>query len=168
MALECVAHPGEVTFERLNRLTASRALVEVHTAMSPTARYMRYLSATPRITTSMMEALSDVDGPRHVAWKATCADRAVGVVRLHKDHDGALELAVEVADDHTGLGIGSALVAMAIDHAVSLGATAIRVFVHPENARAIRLFKARGASFSFVAGDLEGTISVTPTHPVAA
>lgn len=168
MIIECVTHHGEVTFERLDRDNAAESLLEIHGAMSPSARYMRYLSATPRITASMLRALSDVDGVRHVAWRATCGDRVVGLVRLLRDQDGILELAVELTDDHIGQGIGRALVSIAMDHAAALGATAIRVLVHPENTRAIRLFKTAGARFSLVAGTLEGTIPVTPSRSVAA
>lgn len=159
----CPNEIGDVTVSMLDRGTALAALHEVFEGMSPTAKYMRYLTATPRLTTAMTRILSDVDRSGHVAWRAICGEHTVGLVRLHEDEDGLPELAVEVVDDHTGRGIGKALVSTALNHAAAHGATAARVLVHPENTAAIRLFRSTGGRLLFGGGLLEGTIPVSVT-----
>ena len=155
-------------FERLTRDKALTALEQVFGAMSSETRYMRYHAATPRLTTSLVRALTDVDEMRHVAWQASACDKAVGLVRLVEDSDGTPELAVEVADDFAGRGIGKALVSVALRHAGQRGTGEVRILVHPENTPAIRLFRAAGARFVFRDGALEGLIPVTSAASVAA
>lgn len=164
----CRTESRDVAISMVNRGMASKTLHEVFEAMSPTARYMRYLAASPRLTTAMVRVLSDVDGSRHAVWRATCGDRTVGLVRLHDDREGAPELAVEVVDDHHGRGIGKALVATALRHAAKQGARSVQVLVHPDNMRAIRLFRSVGASFVFRSGLLEGVVPATTYTTVAA
>jgi len=163
-----LTNTADVAISMVNRDMARQALYEVFQGMSPTARYMRYLSATPRLSPNMVSVLSDVDGSRHVAWQATRGGRAVGLVRLHEDQDGIPELAVEVVDHHSGCGIGKQLVSTALWHAAERGTSSVRVLVHPENTSAIRLFRGTGARFVFRAGLLEGTIPVTTSVTVAA
>jgi RimJ/RimL family protein N-acetyltransferase len=158
----------ELRYEKLTADFALEALEEVFEAMSSESRYMRYLAATPRLTSSLIRVLTDLDETRHVAWQATACDRAVGLVRLVEDTDGTPELAVEVADDLTGCGIGGALVSVALRHAAERGAAEVRILVHPENTPALRLFRAAGASFVFRDGALEGLIPVTSSASAAA
>lgn len=158
----------ELRFERLTADMALPALEDVFEAMSSESRYMRYHAATPRLTSSLARALTELDETRHVAWQARACDRAVGLVRLVEDTDGTPELAVEVADDFTGCGIGGTLVSVALRHAAERGAAQVRILVHPENTPAIRLFRAAGASFVFRDGALEGLIPVNSTASAAA
>lgn len=154
-----------IELEPLSRDSALDALREVFEAMSPSARYMRYHSATPRLTKSLERALADVDGERHSAWQAVERGRRVGLVRIIETGDETAELAVEVADDHTGRGIGTALVAAALRHAAERRLTAVRVVVHPENRPAVRLFRSHSARFRFADSVLEGVIPVSEVAP---
>jgi RimJ/RimL family protein N-acetyltransferase len=158
----------ELRFERLTAGMALEALEDVFDAMTSESRYMRYHAATPRLTSTLVRALTDLDETRHVAWQARVCDRSVGLVRLVEDTDGTPELAVEVADDSTGCGIGGALVSVALRHAAERGADEVRILVHPENTPAIRLFRAAGASFAFRDGGLEGLIPVSSSASAAA
>lgn len=163
----CRHETCDVSVHTLTRSMAPKALEEVFGAMSQDSRYMRYHAATPRLTSGLVRALADIDGTRHIAWQARACDRAVGLVRLVEDPDGTTELAVEVADEWSGRGIGRTLVSVALRHARERGAKGIRILVHPENRRAIRLFRAAGATFSFRDGALVGVISLMPATSAA-
>ena len=158
----------ELRIERLTADMAHEALENVFGGMAPESRYMRYHAATPRLTSSLVRALTDLDETRHVAWKAVACDRAVGLVRLVEDTDGTPELAVEVADDFTGCGIGGSLVSVALRHAAERGADEVRILVHPENTPALRLFRSEGTSFVFRDGALEGLVPVNSSASAAA
>ena len=158
----------ELRVETLTADTALEALEDVFGAMASESRYMRYHAATPRLTSTLVRALTDLDETRHVAWRAIACDKAVGLVRLVEDTDGIPELAVEVADEFTGCGVGGTLVSVALRHAAERGAGEVRTLVHPENTPALRLFRAAGASFVFRDGALEGLIPVNSTASAAA
>jgi ribosomal protein S18 acetylase RimI-like enzyme len=164
----CRHETCELRIEFVTRETAPGALEEVFGAMSLHTRYMRYHAATPRLTSSMARALTDIDGRHHVAWQARSCNRVVGLVRLVDDRAGIPELAVEVADDFARSGIGRSLVSVALDHATERGAGAVGVLVHPENMPAIRLFRAAGAKFTYRDGALAGEIPLALPRPAAA
>jgi GNAT superfamily N-acetyltransferase len=152
----------------MTRDTAVQSLREVFEAMSPSSRYLRYHSPVPRLTSSLERALSDVDGSQHRAWRATLGERTVGIARLVTDRSGDVELAVEVADQFHGRGIGRRLTLMALMEAHAAGVRNVQVMVHPENRSGLRLFRDFGARLSFRDGSFEGVIPVGMNHWQAA
>ena len=85
-------------------------LLAVFDGMSSASRARRYLTGMVRLPSTMLEPLTAVDGHLHVAWLASIHGRPVGIARCVRDDAGVAEVAVEVVDDHHGLGIASALV----------------------------------------------------------
>jgi len=81
-------------------------------ALSEVSRQRRFLSPKPRFTSAELRYLTEVDGLDHVALVAmTAARRGVGVaryVRLAEDPSTA-EVAIAVADELQGRGLGSLL-----------------------------------------------------------
>jgi ribosomal protein S18 acetylase RimI-like enzyme len=157
-----------VSLEPISRDIAAIALREVFEAMSPASRYLRFHSPVPRLTSSLERALSDVDGSRHRAWRAVVGERTVGISRLVTGRSGEVELAVEVADDFHGRGIGKKLSLAALREAHDAGVSFVQVIVHPENRSGLNLFRNLGARLSFRDGTFEGVIPVGIDHWQAA
>jgi len=69
----------------------------------------------------MLDQMTQVDGHRHVAWLALTPDErtGVGVVRYVRaaDDDQSAEVAIAVADDWQGGGLGGELLRQTVDHA---------------------------------------------------
>ncbi len=140
------------------------AVDEVFAAMSPEARFFRYLRAMPQLSDGARRVLANVDGVRHFAHVAEAGGEAVGIARVVKDGEGSAELAVEVADRHTGRGLGRALTRSVLDDAAAHGIREVDLLLHPDNHRAVRLFRSLGARFVYDNGLLCGRM---PTRQVA-
>lgn len=136
------------------------AVDAVFEAMSPEARYFRFLQAMPRLSGAMRAALSDVDGARHRAAVARHGDRSIGLVRLVGDPAGEMELSVSVVDDWSRQGVGRLLATGAIGAAREAGVPLLSVFVHPQNRPAMSLFRDLGFAFTFDGGVMEGRLDL--------
>lgn len=80
--------------------------------LSPESRHRRYLSPKPRLSSRELTYLVDVDHVRHEAFAAVdLRDGSIaGVGRYAVDGSpGVADIAVEVADELQGMGIGTAL-----------------------------------------------------------
>src|SRR5262245_5091378 len=84
-------------------------LLAVFEGMSAESRYSRYFVPLERLTSSMLESLTHVDGDDHVAWLATIAGRPAGVARYIRTRPDTAEIAFEVVDAHQRRGLGAAL-----------------------------------------------------------
>ena len=156
IAIEALADGDEVTVQA------------VFDGMSPEARYFRFLQAMPHLRPSLRRILATVDGNRNQAFVARGDGRPLGIVRLHLDSAGDLELSVAVVDAARGRGIGRALVtrALAVAAAQHPGRT-LAVLVHPENGPSVALFRSLGCRFELDEGLLVGRIPVGVLELVA-
>lgn len=127
---------GDVRVRRMTRSDVA-ALDDAFTGLSERSRFLRYHSATPRLTARMRRALLDLDGTRHLAHVAevTAGDgiRAIGIARLLDLGDGRAEVAVEVVDAWHRRGVGSLLLASIGREADRLGYIEMHAEVLPEN-----------------------------------
>lgn len=105
----------------------------------------RFLTPKTSLTAAELRYLTEVDGAAHVAFVAVTAAapvRLLGVgryVRLADDPQTA-EIAIVIADDHHGLGLGSRLGLILADHARRQGVRRFVATMLTDNLAAHRLF----------------------------
>jgi GNAT superfamily N-acetyltransferase len=112
--------------------------------LSPLSVQRRFLSPKPSFTKSELRYLTEVDGRNHVALVAqhpAHRDRLIGVarwVRLAEDPDAA-EVAIVVADDWQGRGVGTLLAEAVAGEARIRGVRRFTATMQSDNAPAHRL-----------------------------
>jgi len=149
--------PGGGTVDlRPLRRGETEPLRAIFDAMSPDSRAQRFLTGMPRLPAPMLAALANVDGDHHVAWLAGAGGRAVGVARYVVVAPAVVEIALEVADDYQGLGVGTLLVDALTTHAVARGIRRVRATLLPENEPSRRLVSRIGVRLELTDGLLEG------------
>ena len=121
------------------------ALVAGLGRLSDRSVYQRFLSPKPRLTASELKYLTEVDFRDHYALVAVLAKApsvVVGVGRWVRDPVAPTdaEIAIVIADDLQGLGVGTALGTALADAAVARGIERFTASMLPENAAAHRLF----------------------------
>ena len=98
--------------------------------------------------------MTQIDGHRHVAYMAFAPDEttAVGVVRyVQTADDPHAEVAIAVADEWQGRGLGVQLLRHTIEHARLAGLESLVATTLRENPGGARLLQAAG--FSVTGGD---------------
>jgi acetyltransferase len=127
-----------------DRATYERAVLD----LSPRSRYLRFLSPVPKLSERMLDQLTHADGHRHVAYLALAPDEATGVavVRYVRYEDDPLagEVAIAVADDWQGRGLGAQLMERTVAHARESGLRTLRATTLRENGGSLRLLAASG------------------------
>ncbi len=113
-------------------------------ALSERSRRLRYLSWMPRLTPERSLELATVDFDRRFAFVARAGDRLVGDCRLVPAGDSRAEIGLVVADDHQGVGLGGALLDLAIEVAAARGIAELTAEVRYDNTRMARLLRSRG------------------------
>ena len=88
--------------------------------------------------------VEDVEGEHAVVLVAEAGGQVVGELGLHLARYGVAELGMAVAAGWRGRGVGSALLAEAIDQARKAGAHKMALQVWPHNAAAIALYERFG------------------------
>jgi RimJ/RimL family protein N-acetyltransferase len=95
--------------------------------LTPESRYRRYLSPKPRLSERELDYLLDVDHVHHEALAAVDETNGsfVAAARYvqHPDQPDVADVAIEVADDLHGQGIGTALAIRTLDRARANGFT---------------------------------------------
>ncbi len=134
----------ELHVRRLERGDAG-ALADLFARMSDESRRRRYLAVKPRLTERELAYLTDVD---HVSHEALAAiddrGRMIAVARYAELSPCTADVAVEVADEYHGRGIGSDLVRRIVALARENGYVHLAATTLWENAGARALFKRLG------------------------
>jgi GNAT superfamily N-acetyltransferase len=115
--------------------------------LSDRSRYRRFLAATPRLTSTLLTYLTDVDHHDHEALLALdeTAGGAVGVGRFVREDDPeAAEAAITVVDDWQGRGLGTKLLELLSDRAREEGIGRFTATLLAENREMLDLFEAIG------------------------
>jgi acetyltransferase len=113
--------------------------------LSPASAQARFLTAKPRFSRDELRYLTEVDGTNHVAVVAVFADQpsrlaaVARYVRLDEDPTTA-EIAVAVADELQGQGLGRRLGLLLSDHARAAGVERFVALMLRDNVPAHRLF----------------------------
>jgi protein lysine acetyltransferase len=113
--------------------------------LSDRSVYLRFLSPKPRLTASELKYLTEVDFDDHYALVAVLARAPsviVGVGRWVRDAGapGDAEIAIVIADDLQGRGVGTALGTALAEAATARGIVRFTASMLPENTAAHRLF----------------------------
>ena len=98
-------------------------------ALSPQAKWFRFLNATGAPSDALLKQLTDIDNDRDVALIALTDDKGrqteVGVARFSATSDHRAEVAVVVSDDWRHRGLGTALMKRLISIARDRGIRAL-------------------------------------------
>lgn len=136
----------EVTFRPLQ--PADREyLLEGFMRLSPESRYQRFMTAMDTLPDAYLGYLTEIDQVHHFAVVAYTPDparmgeRGLGVARFIElpDVENEAELAITIADEAQGIGLGVVFMNILIAAAAERGFTALRAEVLPDNAGMQRL-----------------------------
>ena len=124
------------------------ALAAGYDRLSERSRYRRFLSPHPRLTDAELRYFTEIDHHDHEALVATDTTSGDGVgiarfIRSPVDHRVA-ELAVAVADDWQGQGIGTRLAVALADRAREEGIAAFTALVLTDNALMLSIIRELG------------------------
>lgn len=131
------------------------ALQAFHVAQSPRSTYQRFFADLPRLTARDLERFTSVDHSDRVALVVEVAATLVAVGRYERLGAAArvAEVALNVADDHQGRGVGSLLLAHLAAAAADRGVTSLRAVVLADNAPMRALLAAAGWAVTVPADD---------------
>jgi GNAT superfamily N-acetyltransferase len=138
-----------VDVRRLERCDR-RLLAAAIRRLSDDSRYLRFANSRPHMSASELDHLVDVDHRDHEALLAIdpLTGRGVAVARYIQvaGEPGVVEVAVTVADEWQGFGLGSVLLAGIMQRARDEGHAAARASVLAGNRRSIALLRRAGFS----------------------
>lgn len=145
MTLRPAAEVPELLIRRITPADKD-ALVAGLGRLSDRSVYLRFLSPKPRLSSSELRYLTEVDFIDHYALVAVLAaapDVVVGVGRWVRSaaHPADAEIAIVIADDLQGRGVGTQLGRALADAAVARGIERFTASMLPENTAAHRLFR---------------------------
>jgi RimJ/RimL family protein N-acetyltransferase len=132
------------------RASDKALLAAGHARLSEDSRLRRFLSSKPRLTSSDLRYLTEVDGVNHYAVVAVVGDledaRIVAVARWVRvvDDPTTAEAAVVVGDELQGKGLGKALARELADAARRRGVRRIRASILSDNPPALALMRVIG------------------------
>jgi acetyltransferase len=147
---ELLLHDGHTVRVRPLRATDRTIYERVVTDLSPRSRYLRFFAPIRRLSERLLDQMTQTDGHRHIAYVALTVDESsvVGVVRYvlstHNPNEG--EVAIAVADDWHGHGLGAQLLRQTVEHAQVAGLESLTATTLRENAAAAGLLEASGFS----------------------
>ena len=141
-------------------------LVRLYEELSPRSNLFRFLVPTPRLNERQLALLWGADGVSHVALVALHGDTVVGDARYvrYPNAPRAADIAVTVADEWQGRGLGRRLLRALAAAARAAGVDRFTLDVHAENRVALRLFASFGARFAIQAGVAEGSLVLAGIH----
>jgi GNAT superfamily N-acetyltransferase len=125
------------------RASDKAPLAASHARLSERSRLRRFLGPKPRLTSSDLRYLTEVDGVNHFAVVALAVGEIVGVARWVRlvDDPAEAEAAVVVGDALQGRGLGKLLARELADAARSRGVRRIRASILSDNPPAHALMR---------------------------
>jgi RimJ/RimL family protein N-acetyltransferase len=113
--------------------------------LSPTSRWLRFLAPKRELTADEVRYFTDIDHDRHEALIAVHRGdgRGLGVARYIRDKDAPekAEIAITVADEWQGSGLGTELLTQLTGRAVSRGICRFTALISEENTAARRMLQ---------------------------
>ena len=143
-------------------------LRQVFDGLSQRSRLLRYHSAVPALSSSMVAALVNIRPGHHVAFAAEIDGEPVGIVRWIRlpGRPAHAELAAEVVDAVQGRGLGRQLAAAAARSALAAGIGWFTLWVNADNVALRQRLRAVNAGVAVDDPD-EFHLPVTTLLPVS-
>ena len=143
------AKDGALVTIRPIRPEDARMEQEFVKALSPEARYMRFMNTIREISPAQLIRLTQIDYDREMAFVATLSvdggDKEIGVVRYATSPDrDSCEFAIVVADDWQGKGLARRLMGILIDTARAAGLKSMHGDFLAENSRMLAFVASLG------------------------
>src|SRR5712691_9559928 len=162
-----VLRDGSKVLIRQVRSTDAPLLAAGFARLSARSRQMRFLTDKNTLSPAELRYFTDVDHHDHEALGALSpADgRGVGVARYVRDADDpqAAEIAVTIADDWQGRGLGTELPAQLSERARQAGICRFTAVVAADNVAMARLLRNAGADLAGGGhGTVEYQVALTP------
>lgn len=125
--------------------------------------YRRFLSPVVPPADYLVRRLMNIDHCRREALIALDQDGIAGVARYAPFGKNSFEVAIVVADDRQGLGLGTMLMRRLGHIARARGINSFHATIQAENRRAVRFLQriSPSSSFRFVDGVIEAEIPLT-------
>ena len=150
---------GSTVLIRQVRGTDAPLLADGFARLSARSRRMRFLGTKTTLSAAELRYFTDVDHYDHEALGALSpvGGRGAGIARYIRDSDDprAAEIAVTIADDWQGRGLGAELLARLSDRARQAGIDRFTATVSADNAAMTRLLWKMGAELT---GRSRGTV----------
>jgi RimJ/RimL family protein N-acetyltransferase len=163
MLLPISLHDGTAVVLRPQTPDDRQALAEFFARLSPTSRYQRFFTGMPpKLPSSMLKALADVDGDRHVGLLAIRDGEIVGAARYVRREDAphVADIAFTVADELQGNGLGRRLMRELQAHAARRGITRFAFDVLATNDAALTVARWLGARLERNGTTIDGVIYI--------
>ena len=138
-------------------------LADFFADLSPLSRYQRFFTGMPpRLPKRMLDALSDVDGHRHVGIVAVRDDRILGAARYLRraESPSVADVAFTVADELHGRGLGGMLMRELQAHARRRGVTRFVFETLATNDASLTVAQSLGARLRRDGATVEGVIYI--------
>jgi GNAT superfamily N-acetyltransferase len=138
-------------------------LADFFAGLSAQSRYQRFFTGMPpKLPKRMLDALSEVDGDRHVALVAVRGGRIVGAARYLRRAEAptVADVAFTVADEVHGRGLGGLLMRELKAHAGRRGVSRFVFDVLATNDAALTVARALGARLIRDGATVEGVIYI--------
>jgi GNAT superfamily N-acetyltransferase len=138
-------------------------LADFFAGLSPRSRYQRFFTGMPpKLPKRMLDALSDVDGDRHVGLVAVREGRIVGAARYLRraESPAVADVAFTVADEVHGRGLGGLLMRELKAHARRRGITRFVFEMLATNEAALTVARSLGARLRREGTTVEGVIYI--------
>jgi RimJ/RimL family protein N-acetyltransferase len=132
------------------------ALLELYEGLGAESRYRRFFRATPRYDSRLREHIAAVAAS--LVWAAFDGERCVGEARVVTSvRQPCGDLAITIADDYQGRGLGSRLARRAVaDHLRTHECVSFSIL--PGNTSAARMARGHGLKLKFDQGTLDGVV----------
>ena len=133
------------------------AVFDLYEGLGEESRYRRFFRATPRYDAGLRRHIVDVAAS--LVWLAFDGDRCVGEARVVKSsRQPCGDLAVTIADDFQGRGLGSRLARRVVgDHLRTNDCVSFSIL--PGNTSAARMARGHGIPLQLDQGTLDGVVN---------
>ena len=133
------------------------ALLDLYEGLGAESRYRRFFRSTPRYDARLRQHIAAVAAS--LVWAAFDGDRCVGEARVVTSaRQPCGDLAITIADDFQGRGLGSRLARRAVAEHLRTN-ECVSFSILPDNRTAARMARSHGIRLKLDQGTLDGVVS---------